>query len=167
MGAAADHPALIQQFLAHLPPDLAQALAQQSTEVLVALLVGVATLLLLLLWTLVAPKRRSGTLIVLAGPCNAGKTTLFYQLRDGSVHNGTVASMQENSGTVAVQSAKGAPLGKVALVDVPGHVRLRNKLDAFLGDAAAVVFVVDAVDITPNKACVWGGTRLIKIGTPC
>lgn len=86
-----------------------------------------------------------------AGPCNAGKTCLFYQLKDGSTHLGTVASMQENEGTVPVRSDKDKVVGSARVVDVPGHAKLRHKAEKHLQDAAAVVFVVDATDITPHK----------------
>ena len=36
------------------------------------------------------------------------------------------------------------------LVDVPGHSRLRPKLDEFLPLAAGIVFVVDALEFLPN-----------------
>lgn len=38
----------------------------------------------------------------------------------------------------------------VHIVDVPGHSRLRPKLDEFLPQAAGIVFVVDAVEFLPN-----------------
>lgn len=38
----------------------------------------------------------------------------------------------------------------VHLVDVPGHSRLRPKLDEFLPQAAGIVFVVDALEFLPN-----------------
>lgn len=38
----------------------------------------------------------------------------------------------------------------VRIVDVPGHPRLRPKLDEFLLQAAGIVFVVDALDFLPN-----------------
>lgn len=44
----------------------------------------------------------------------------------------------------------------VLLADIPGHERLRHQLDQYLKKAAAVVFVVDAADITPHK--VGGGS---------
>ena len=39
---------------------------------------------------------RKGDTILFLGPAGAGKTTMYLQLRDGTVHNGTVASMAEN-----------------------------------------------------------------------
>lgn len=38
----------------------------------------------------------------------------------------------------------------VHVVDVPGHSRLRPKLDEFLPQAAGIVFVVDALEFLPN-----------------
>ena len=39
---------------------------------------------------------RKGDTVLFLGPAGAGKTTMYLQLRDGTVHNGTVASMAEN-----------------------------------------------------------------------
>jgi hypothetical protein len=146
------HPQFVQQLLDALPTDVAAALQSQPTEVLVAVFVVLSLLLAFLLFSMLTRTgRKSGSLIVLAGPCNSGKTSLFLQLRDGSTHSGTVASMQENSGVVRVLNAKGRPSGTVTLLDVPGHERLRHKLEQHLKEAVAVVFVVDAVDVTPHK----------------
>lgn len=41
-------------------------------------------------------------------------------------------------------------INPVHLVDVPGHSRLRTKLDEFLPQAASIVFVVDALEFLPN-----------------
>lgn len=38
----------------------------------------------------------------------------------------------------------------VHLVDVPGHSRLRPKLEEFLPQVAGIVFVVDALEFLPN-----------------
>ncbi|WJX12651.1 hypothetical protein P8452_03122 [Trifolium repens] len=38
----------------------------------------------------------------------------------------------------------------VHIVDVPGHSRLRPKLDEYLPQAVGIVFVVDALDFLPN-----------------
>ena len=39
---------------------------------------------------------RKGDIVLFLGPAGAGKTTMYLQLRDGTLHNGTVASMAEN-----------------------------------------------------------------------
>ncbi|URE30305.1 ADP-ribosylation factor GTPase-activating protein [Musa troglodytarum] len=97
-------------------------------------------------------RRSKSNTIVLAGLNGSGKTVLFYQLRDGSPHLGTVTSMEPNDGTFVLHSEleKKGKLNPVHLIDVPGHSRLRPKLDEFLPHAAGVIFVVDSLDFLPN-----------------
>ncbi|KAG6490815.1 hypothetical protein ZIOFF_052130 [Zingiber officinale] len=97
-------------------------------------------------------RRTKSNTIVLAGLSGSGKTVLFYQLRDGSPHLGTVTSMEPNDGTFVLHSEleKKGKLNPVRLVDVPGHSRLRPKLDEFLLYAAGVIFAVDSLDFLPN-----------------
>lgn len=97
-------------------------------------------------------KRRSSNTVLLTGLSGSGKTILFYQLRDGSSHQGTVMSMEPNEGTFLLHSetTKKGKVKPVHIVDVPGHSRLRPKLDEFLPQAAGIVFVVDAVEFLPN-----------------
>lgn len=158
MMALQDHPQWLQDVLTKLPPQISIPLAVQKTELIIALAVVLLTILIsALLQILFAPRgRKSGSAVIIAGPCNSGKTTLFLQLRDGTAHNGTVASMQENIGVVAVKNDKGRTVGAVKVVDVPGHERLRHKLEKCLADASAVVFVIDAADITPHKVMIQG-----------
>ncbi|KAM5584664.1 hypothetical protein ABKV19_004166 [Rosa sericea] len=97
-------------------------------------------------------KRQKANTILMTGLSGSGKTVLFYQLRDGSSHQGTVTSMEPNEGTFVLHSekSKNGKLKPVHLVDVPGHSRLRPKLDEFLPQAAGIVFVVDSVEFLPN-----------------
>ncbi|XP_030961003.1 uncharacterized protein LOC126718461 isoform X1 [Quercus robur] len=97
-------------------------------------------------------KRAKSDTIVLTGLSGSGKTVLFYQLRDGSSHQGTVTSMEPNEGLFVLHSetTKKGKIRPVHLVDVPGHSRLRPKLDEFLPQAAGIVFVVDALEFLPN-----------------
>ena len=97
--------------------------------------------------------RASGPLILIAGPSGAGKTTLFLRLRDGaaapaSLLGSTVSSLAENE---APGAAGGACRG-VALVDAPGHPRLRALAASHAPAAAALVFVVDAASFLAGKA---------------
>lgn len=96
--------------------------------------------------------RTKSNTIVLAGLSGGGKTVLFYQLRDGSSHQGTVTSMDPNEGSFVLhsESTKKGKIKPVHVVDVPGHSRLRPKLDEYLPQTAGLVFVVDAVDFLPN-----------------
>ncbi|KAI4328210.1 hypothetical protein L6164_020582 [Bauhinia variegata] len=120
------------------------------TQLYVAVAVLVFTTLLLLSIRLF--KRAKSNTIVLTGLTGSGKTVLFYQLRDGSSHLGTVTSMEPNDGTFVLHSetTKKGKIKPVHVVDVPGHSRLRSKLDEYLPQAAAIVFVVDALDFLPN-----------------
>ncbi|KAL5981556.1 hypothetical protein ACLOJK_015618, partial [Asimina triloba] len=99
-----------------------------------------------------AIKRTKSNTIVLAGLNGSGKTVLFYQLRDGSMHQGTVTSMEPNEGTFVPhsESEKKGKIKPVHVVDVPGHPRLRPKLDEFLPQAAGLIFIVDSLDFLPN-----------------
>ncbi|CDY11331.1 BnaA03g01670D [Brassica napus] len=108
------------------------------------------TVLLLLSIRLV--RRTKSNTVLLSGLSGSGKTVLFYQLRDGSSHQGTVTSMEPNEGTFVLHSenTKKGKVKPVHLVDVPGHSRLRPKLEEFLPQAAAIVFVVDALEFLPN-----------------
>ncbi|CAI9271191.1 unnamed protein product [Lactuca saligna] len=76
----------------------------------------------------------------------------WVELRDGSSHQGTVTSMEPNE-CLFVLNSKTSKKGKIKavhLVDVPGHSRLRPKLDEYVPRAAGLVFVVDAVEFLPN-----------------
>ncbi|KAI3988981.1 hypothetical protein MKX01_016552 [Papaver californicum] len=58
---------------------------------------------------------------------------------NGSARQGTVTSMDPSEGNFPVR-----------VVDVPGHSRLRPKLDEYLPQASGLIFVVDALDFLPN-----------------
>ncbi|KAL8154609.1 uncharacterized protein LOC141659745 isoform X1 [Apium graveolens] len=131
-------------------------------QLYVALLVLLVTMFLFFIVRLF--NRKTSNTIVLTGLSGSGKTVLFYQLRDGSTHQGTVTSMEPNEGSFVLHSETTKCLsfchlqkGKtrpVHLVDVPGHSRLQTKLDDFLPQAAGVVFVVDAVEFLPKSRAV-------------
>jgi len=91
---------------------------------------------------------RSAILIV--GPSGAGKTALFHQLRDGDTFNDFVTSMEINEGSFPLSSEKGMSTKPIHVVDLPGHPRLRLKLDKFAPTAKGVVFLVDSTNIMPQ-----------------
>lgn len=134
----------LQKALKYLPQDLQEA-AQTPEGLAIAICLTIALGLVLLL-ALTSGRKKRNSNIVIAGPINSGKSTLFFHLKDGSDHNGLVASMQENSGIGSLPSGK-----KVRMVDIPGHHSFRHRLEASLRDAAAVVFVVDAIEISPRR----------------
>ncbi|KAF8701898.1 hypothetical protein HU200_033226 [Digitaria exilis] len=119
---------------------------QPPEQIYVAAAVVAITILLLI--TVSCLKSSKPNTIVLSGLSGGGKTTLFYQLRDGSAHQGTVTSMEENNDTFVLHSEqeRKSKVKPVHIVDVPGHARLKPKLDEVLPKAAGVVFVVDAQD---------------------
>lgn len=121
-------------------------------EIYTTLAVLFATLVLIFFVARTALRRKKADTILLVGLSGAGKTALFYQLRDGSVHNGTVTSMEPNIDSFILHSESSKPgkLKPVHVVDVPGHLRLRSKLDNFLTQAGGIVFLVDASDFMPN-----------------
>ncbi|KAI5073674.1 hypothetical protein GOP47_0011687 [Adiantum capillus-veneris] len=97
-------------------------------------------------------KKRKSDTILLAGLSGSGKTALFYQLRDGSIHKGTVTSMEANIERFPLHtdSIKQGKAKTVRLSDFPGHMKLRAKLDEYLKEAGAIIFLVDAADFIPN-----------------
>ncbi|KAL8532559.1 hypothetical protein ACS0TY_008954 [Phlomoides rotata] len=128
-----------QDFVQAIPP-------AQLFAAIAALLFTVFLFLIIRLF-----KRGSSNTILLTGLSGSGKTVIFYQLRDGSSHQGTVTSMEPNEGTFTLHSETSKGKRKpLHLVDVPGHSRLRPKLDEFLSQAACIVFVIDAVEFLPN-----------------
>ncbi|KAK9842265.1 hypothetical protein WJX81_003543 [Elliptochloris bilobata] len=124
--------------LAHSPDAL---------KVFIALLLLLCLLGVLQFWT----QRKKGDSVLLVGACGAGKTTLFLQLRDGTVHQGTVASMVENVDAVQLPAEKSGKKCSVRMVDVPGHPRVRSRFEQYADRACGIIFVVDAVDFLPHK----------------
>jgi len=105
----------------------------------IGIVVGLVTLLLLYVWT---RKRTKRTTVLIAGPCDSGKTLMFSQLLHGKPVQ-TFASMQENSGLYEDDRKK-----VFNVVDLPGHERLRYAaLDKHKDSALAVIYVVDASTI--------------------
>lgn len=91
-----EHQPIVKQIIQYLPSDLQRVAG--TPEGLVALLLTAAVGLLVLLALAGTSKSKKGSSILLAGPMNAGKSTMYYQLVDGSQHNGLVASMEQNTG---------------------------------------------------------------------
>lgn len=97
----------------------------------------------------ISPKKRRDA-VLLVGPCDAGKTTLFFQLQGASAA-GTVASMQENEDTFVLRSEQGKHGRPVHVVDVPGHPRVRGIFERYVDQARGIVFLLDSVTFVPNK----------------
>jgi signal recognition particle receptor subunit beta len=129
-----------------------QDLIQRTPQDQIYAAIGIVVFTVFLFAILRLFKRKPSNTVVLAGLSGSGKTFLFFQLRDGSTHQGTVTSMEPNADTFVLFSerSKKGKIKPVHVVDVPGHSRLQSKLDEFLPEACAVVFVVDAVEFLPN-----------------
>ena len=84
----------------------------------VGILVGILTLFILYLWT---RKKTGRSAVLIAGPCDVGKTVLFTRLVNGPASKDTFTSMQENLGHFGLPSGK-----RVTVVDMPGHDRIRQ-----------------------------------------
>lgn len=145
---------VLEQWTSQIQPQLHQWREWVDQIPLIQLYTAIGVLLFttLLFLSIRLVKRAKANTIVLTGLSGSGKTVLFYQLRDGSSHLGTVTSMDPNDGSFILHSetTKNGKFKPVHVVDVPGHSRLRSKLDEFLPKAAGIVFVVDAVDFLPN-----------------
>lgn len=128
--------------------DLAQVLQSPAALMVAAGLVIVLFLLAILRVFASGPR---GVAVLIVGPCDAGKTTLFLQLRDRSTGKGTVASMHPNEADVKLPYDK-ASARPIHVVDIPGHPRLRHVFDVHAPSARGVVFLVDSVDFMPKKA---------------
>ncbi|MCD9642884.1 hypothetical protein HAX54_029926 [Datura stramonium] len=130
----------VEEYVHQIPP----------TQLYAAVGIVLVTVVLFLLVRIF--KCTTSSTILLTGLSGSGKTFLFYQLRDGSAHQGTVTSMEPNEGSFVLHSEtdKKGKTRPVHIVDVPGHSRLRPKLDEFLPQAAGIVFVVDSVEFLPN-----------------
>jgi signal recognition particle receptor subunit beta len=81
-------------------------------------------------------------------------------LRGSASTLGTVTSMDVNDASVTVEDARGkktksgsaaTTTKRARVVDLPGHPRLRAKIDAHASRARGVVFVLDAVDFAANR----------------
>ncbi|CAD7701326.1 unnamed protein product [Ostreobium quekettii] len=89
-----------------------------------------------------------GSCILLVGPSGAGKTVLSHKLQEGGALNGTVAPMEDSEGNLIQQAGID---GNVHFVDLPGHPRLKDRLDMHISMAAGIIFMLDATDFMPNS----------------
>ncbi|KAG0578794.1 hypothetical protein KC19_4G049900 [Ceratodon purpureus] len=129
-----------------------QALKHEEAKLAYTALALFVTLVLLLFVTRVAFRRKKPKTVLLLGLNGAGKTALFFQLKDGTTHQGAVTSMEPNDDTFVLhsESTKKGKIKPVHIVDVPGHPKLRPHLEELLPKSCCLVFVVDALDFMPH-----------------
>lgn len=88
-----------------------------------------------------------GTNVILWGPCNAGKTCLFYRLGEDRFAS-TCTSMMPNQGNLVIGK------NKYNVLDLPGNHRLISNLDNALEKAGLIVFVLDASTLKSQIASI-------------
>lgn len=99
-------------------------------------------------------KTRAGPGVLILGQCNAGKTALFFLLRDQLEKLPLVSSLKVLRDTVSLQlPTSGQPAGSpqadsvtVQLMDCPGHPRMRSHGYNLLREATCILYVVDGSD---------------------
>nr|GAT60053.1 predicted protein [Mycena chlorophos] len=131
-------------------PEVAPVSATFSPQILAAasLLLAVVVLGFVLLCTR-RKSRSAGQHLLLVGPPDAGKTAILSSL----AYKQTLpshTSLQTNSSVITLAGAKKT----VAVVDIPGHPRLRNQVNEHVSDAKAIAFVVDSSTISRNGPAV-------------
>ncbi|KAF8212054.1 signal recognition particle receptor beta subunit-domain-containing protein [Mycena galopus ATCC 62051] len=126
----------------------ATPLLTSQTLSVAALSLAVACLAILIFFTR-RKSRSKGNLILLVGPPDAGKTAILSAL----VYSQTLpthTSLQTNTSTVLLPEVKKT----LTVVDIPGHPRIRDQVGEYIGDAKAIVFVVDASTVSRNGPAV-------------
>jgi signal recognition particle receptor subunit beta len=112
-------------------------------------------------------KKFKGDAVFLVGPCDGGKTSLFFRLRDGLKNSnlrGTHTSMITNEATFAALDDQDSEQKPVRFIDFPGHRRLRPVLFANLEDCRAVIVVIDAC--TFSHQGVWPDLHALMQQSP-
>lgn len=110
-----------------------------------------ALLLLPLLYLMLRrPSKKPQRQVLVYGPCDAGKTFLFYRVKTTQLTQNTleetVSSMKVNVGEMLVPE-----VGAVTVKDVPGHLIFKQDLESSIPDSQAVVFLVDSSDKSTFK----------------
>ncbi|EPQ27611.1 uncharacterized protein PFL1_04749 [Pseudozyma flocculosa PF-1] len=100
-----------------------------------------------------ADKRSRGKqpTVILVGLSDSGKTALFSELVYGATPE-TLPSQRESQGLVEpariLQPGDAESVKPTVLVDLPGHPRLRPKVDEYINQADGIVICVDAMAAT-------------------
>lgn len=120
--------------------ELLKMVTPLTNGVIVAILIGIITLILLL-YLLLRGSTSKRPNILLTGLCDSGKTLLFTQLTQNAFRL-THTSMQENHGVVKIKGTD------VAIVDLPGHDRKRQQLfEKYSCTARGIVFLIDSTTV--------------------
>jgi len=120
-------------------------LSQQS--VLYGSLILAVVLVLVVIHVARKRSKAQGSLVLLVGAADAGKTSILSTMIYGQTLPTHTSLFVNSSIVIASHSSSKKPL---CIVDVPGHQRLRDAFKDYIPDAKAIVFVVDASSITRN-----------------
>ncbi|KIR69809.1 signal recognition particle receptor subunit beta [Cryptococcus deuterogattii CA1014] len=114
--------------------------------------------LLLLFLTLVfrqgkkTRKRNGPATVLLVGPSDGGKTSLFTKLIH-DIYPQTHTSIVPSDTTFDLDSPyEDGQKKQIRLIDIPGHPRLRDEVKKYIADTAGVIFVVDIQGIVRNAS---------------
>lgn len=91
-------------------------------------------------------RRQRGQLLFLMGQCGAGKTALYYQLKEQTEVK-LVSSLAANRDKMRIKVGDTEEyLGPIETVDYPGHLRFRGKQTELMKDARCIIYLVDSED---------------------
>ncbi|OCF35259.1 signal recognition particle receptor subunit beta [Kwoniella heveanensis CBS 569] len=101
-----------------------------------------------------AARRNGPATVLLVGPSDSGKTSLFAKLVHG-IYPQTHTSVVPSITAFPLPSPyEDGTTKNLRLIDLPGHPRLRDQLERYVKEASAVVFVVDVQAVVRNAASV-------------
>ncbi|XP_070561820.1 signal recognition particle receptor subunit beta-like [Ptychodera flava] len=121
-----------------------EELATQDPLILGVGVAVVVVILTILILKFISGRKNTRRSVLLVGLCDAGKTVLYSRLISGKYAK-TQTSIKENSGSYEIKNEK---KGRLKVVDLPGHERLRNQsLDQFKDQARGIIFVVDSATL--------------------
>eukprot|EP01025_Chloroclados_australasicus_P033282 TRINITY_DN33897_c0_g1_i2.p1 TRINITY_DN33897_c0_g1~~TRINITY_DN33897_c0_g1_i2.p1 ORF type:complete len:300 (-),score=26.81 TRINITY_DN33897_c0_g1_i2:303-1079(-) len=124
------------------------ASSQGTQSLLVLSVIAVVSLVLAYIVYSTVFGKKKGKTVLITGPCDAGKTALFYRLKLGELQNGFVTSMQENKDTVLIPLNPENNVQKsVQIIDIPGHPRLRYKFaqSTSTGGVRGIIYMIDSL----------------------
>ncbi|KAG2756068.1 P-loop containing nucleoside triphosphate hydrolase protein [Suillus brevipes Sb2] len=131
-----------------MTPDVVPFINGLSSESLLLLSLALVAGLLIVITFSRRKSRSRGTALLLVGPSDAGKTALLSTLAfTGTLPSHT--SLQVNTSIMPLPQG-----GIVAVIDIPGHPRIRDQFQEHLVNTRAVAFVVDASTISRNGSTV-------------
>jgi len=108
--------------------------------ILLAAVFGFIVVCVFLWWS----RKGKGDAVLILGPMDAGKTVLFYQLKQGLFRD-THTSMIENIASfIPTQLSEFKKLPEYQYIDLPGHGNLRWKVASFLPRARGLIYVIDS-----------------------